>query len=60
MQLDGPELRIGCCRQLEIRSEILLESGQEMLSCATMFRQQLLGLLYVVFLIFVVVILAFK
>jgi hypothetical protein len=36
------------------------EGGRLMEFCSTMFRQQLLGLLYVVFLIIVVVLLAFK
>jgi hypothetical protein len=36
------------------------EGGRLMEFCSTMFKQQLLGLLYVVFLIIVVVLLAFK
>ena len=37
------------------------EEGQQLMEfCSTMFKQQLLGLLYVVFLIVVVVLLAFK
>jgi len=41
-------------------TDVTLQSGMEMITCTTIFKQQLLGLLYVVFLIIVVVILAFK
>jgi len=38
----------------------LARGGEALLTCATLFQQQLLGLLYVVFLIIVVVLLSFK
>ena len=38
----------------------LAKGGETLLTCATLFQQQLLGLLYVVFLIIVVVLLSFK